>query len=380
MADSLTIHFPRPSLLRRSLRGISLVWAFADVWRARLMNGTPRHLPILVLMVTDKCNLRCTMCGACDYTPGDHHMLSTEEWKAVIASAATLGTRVVSLTGGEALLRKDLFDIIACARSHGMAVHLNTNGLLLSAKNVTKLRDLGVESVSISLESPEPEIHEAIRGKGTFERTVEGLRRLREGAPEIRAGLNCVVNKHNVKGIHALVDFGAAAGVHQVKFAPIHSNLQHKDKPLDEYGDMVFTEADLPALEEEVHAIENALKHTTVQSTSRHFFAGFTQLYRPPASNFHCYAGYAICVIDAQGNVAACFDKESNHNVRQNPLDVIWRSPAFHQHRQLVRHCDAACWDTTNAELSLRLSLKGLLSAPRQTLRDIHFYLRSGKS
>jgi MoaA/NifB/PqqE/SkfB family radical SAM enzyme len=111
-----------------------------DLWRARWTNRAPRHLPVLVIMVTDKCNLHCKMCGACDYSPGDHDMLSLEEWKAVIRSAARLRTRVLSITGGEALLRKDLFELIVYARAHGMAVHLNTNGLLLREKNVAALR------------------------------------------------------------------------------------------------------------------------------------------------------------------------------------------------------------------------------------------------
>ncbi len=347
---------------------------YGGVWLARHVNRTPSSLPILVLMVTDKCNLKCKMCGACDYSPGDHNMLSFEEWRAVVDSAARLRTRIVSITGGEAMLRKDLFDLIAYIRGKGMKVHLNTNGLLLRDKNIQRLKECGVETVSISLESHLPEVHDDIRGQGMFQRTLEGLRRLREQAPEIRIGLNCVINKATLPGLHGLVGFAEREGVDQLKFAPIHTNLQHKDKPLESYEHLIFQETDIDALETELIRVRDALKTTSLQTTSDRFFAGMSSLYRPPASNFYCYAGYAICVVNPQGFVAACFDKDSALNVRERPLHEIWRSRAFHQHRQLVRNCATNCWDTTNAELSLRLSVRNLLREPLSTLRAVKFY------
>lgn len=346
----------------------------AQIWLARHANRAPRDLPILVIMITDKCNLHCKMCGACDYSPGDHDMLSLPEWKAVVDAAARLNTQILSITGGEALLRKEVYELIRYIRSHGIAVHLNTNGLLLSDKHIHELRDAGVGTVSISIESADEAIHDDIRGKGTFARTVQNLRRLRALAPEIRVGLNCVISTRNVRGLDSLVRLGADAGVHQVKFAPIHSNLQHKDKPLGEYEELIFQETDLDLLEAELAKVRAALADSTIQSTSDRFFDGMSNLYRPPATNFYCYAGWAITVIDAQGNVAACFDKPGAANVRNAPLDEIWRSAPFHGHRQLVRQCDKACWDTTNAELSLRLNLRNLILDPKQTWRDIRFY------
>lgn len=358
-----------------ALRNLRRVWGVADVWAARHLNRAPAQLPILVMMITDKCNLHCKMCGACDYTPGDHGMLTTEEWLRVLDAAARLNTQILSITGGEALLRHDVFEIIRRARALGMAVHLNTNGLLLTDKHIDLLRGAGVDTVSISLESADEAVHDAIRGRGTFARTVKNLRRLRARAPGIRVGINCVVNRGNVAGLLDMLRLAEEHAVQQVKFAPIHTNLQHKDKPVSDYEDMIFRETDLDELEAAVARLRGALARSPVQSTSNQFFDGMANLYRPPASNFYCYAGWAIAVVDAQGNVAACFDKPGARNVRDASLDAIWRSQAFQEHRQLVRHCDRACWDTTNAELSLRLSLRGMLREPVQTLRDIRFYL-----
>ncbi|MBP8132390.1 MAG: radical SAM protein [Candidatus Hydrogenedentes bacterium] len=352
---------------------------FGGVWLARHLNRSPRSLPILILMLTDKCNLKCKMCGACDYTPGDHNLLSLDEWKAVVDAAARLRTQVVAITGGEAMLRHDLFDLIRHVRGLGMAVHLNTNGLLLRDKNVAKLAESGVETVSISIESPDAAVHDAIRGRGTFQHTLDGLRRLRAAAPDLRIGLNSVINKHNYKTLAEMVPFAVREGVDQLKLAPIHTNLQHKGKNVDEYADMIFQEPDLDGLERELSRMRAALAKTNLETTLDQFFDGITDHYRPPATNFYCYAGFAIMVVGPQGYVSACFDKDSPMNVRETPLDEIWRSRAFHEHRQLARHCDRACWDTANTELSMRLSVLRALREPRKLISAIRYYTRRGR-
>ncbi|MFP4500321.1 MAG: radical SAM protein [Candidatus Hydrogenedentota bacterium] len=367
---------PTQSFWSRIWRPVRNVLSFGDVWIARHRDREPRTLPILVIMLTDKCNLHCKMCGACDYSPGDHNMLRLEEWLEVIDAAGRLKTQILSITGGEVLLRhNDLFPIVERARQYGIKVHLNTNALLLNRKNIERIKATGIETVSISIESHEAATHDLIRGKGMYQLALEGMRRLREAAPEVRIGLNCVINKHNLDGLHGLVPFAASEKLDQVKFAPIHTNLQHKDKDVSEYEDMIFQEADLDALDAELQRIQDEVKQTGLQSTSKEFFDGITNLYKPPASNFYCYAGYAITVIDAQGNVAACFDKDGALNVRNRPLDAIWFSPEFQVHRQLVRHCDRACWDTTNAELSLRLSMTHLARNPTSLVNAIRYYV-----
>lgn len=347
---------------------------YIDLWLARHLRRPPRTLPILVIMFTDKCNLHCKMCGACDYSPGDHGMLSLDEWKRVVDSAVKLRTQILSVTGGEAMLRKDVYDLMRYAHDRGIAIHLNSNGLLMTEKNIAQLRECGVGTVSISIESAIPELHDCIRGEGSYAKTLEGLQRLRRLAPEIRIGLNVVMNKHNLPDLHKMVELGVNEGIQQIKFAPIHSNLQHKDKPIEDYVDMVFTESDLPEVDAELARIQAALDGSGLQSTSRRFFEGIRRLYIPPASNFYCYAGYAICTISAQGIVAACFDKEGTQNVRDVPLHVLWRGKAFQEHRDLVHNCEAACWDTTNAELSLKMQISGMIREPRQTLKDLRFY------
>jgi MoaA/NifB/PqqE/SkfB family radical SAM enzyme len=319
------------------------------------------------------------MCGACDYSPGNHGMLSTEEWKGVIDSAVELRTVLISLTGGEALIRKDLFELIRYARSKGIAVHLNSNGTFLTDRIVDRLSDAGLDSLSVSLDGPTKEPHEEIRGEDTFDRTVAGIRNVRKRAPEIDVGLNSVLNTGNYKELRGYIPLANELGVGQVKFMPIHTNLQHKDKDVEEFSDMIFADKDLEDLDGEIQTLQRELEQAGIMSTSRAFFKGMTSLYRPPNSNFYCYAGYATCVIDHQGFVGPCFDKDGSVSVREKPLHEIWRSEDFEVLRHKVRTCEENCWDTTNAEISLRFSILNSLGDIRQTARDLRFYLSGGR-
>jgi MoaA/NifB/PqqE/SkfB family radical SAM enzyme len=347
------------------------------VSQMRHLKRPPKYLPILLLFVTDRCNLRCRMCGVWQHSePDESQELNTEEWKAVIRSAARLGTSIISFSGGEALLRRDLVDLIAYAQQYGITVHLCTNGTVLNHGNVDRLRQSGINTVSVSIESPTPEIHESFRGEGTFEKAVQGIRLLRQRAPEIKVGINYTITPQNFRHMAEMIPFAESLGVHQIKFAPIHTNLQHKDKRLEEFEEIMFKESDLEGLQAEVERLMRALRTTRLNTTSKLFLSGITNMYRRPHMRHHCYAGYAVCAINPRGMVTPCCDMVSSLFVRQKPLEQIWTSPQFHELRKSVRHCDEACWDTTNTELSLRLRLRSgaLLGELSHMWRDLRFY------
>jgi Fe-coproporphyrin III synthase len=336
-------------------------------------------MPILLIFITDRCNLRCRMCGVWEHANPEttQDELSTDEWKAVIRSAARLHTTLLSITGGEAILRPDVFDLIRCARENNIAVHLCSNGVSLNERNVDLIRESGLSTISISLESTVPEIHEKLRGAGTFEKTVAGIRLVRERSPATRVGINFLITPLNFRGMADMIPFAESLGVHQIKFAPIHRNLQHKGKRFDEFPDLVFREEDLDDLDVEVTKLKEAAARTRLQTTSRAFLEGILDLYRDPGRTFRCYAGFAACAINPRGIVTPCCDVEGGMSVRDMPLEAIWRSSEFHGLRQQVVACERPCWDTTNAELSLRLRARGVFREIRQTWRDLKFYFGS---
>jgi uncharacterized Fe-S cluster-containing radical SAM superfamily protein len=138
------------------------------------------------------CNLRCTHCFiTCSPHNHSHAMLTLETVRRYLKEAEELGVREYYFTGGEPLMNRELLPILEETLQRGPATVL-TNGLLLDARRCAKLKALEGSSeysldLRISVDGWGPEDHDRIRGKGTFNRTMAGVRRLWE------AGLNPVL-------------------------------------------------------------------------------------------------------------------------------------------------------------------------------------------
>lgn len=322
------------------------------------------------------------MCGVWEHgrretTDHSKDELTTEEWKAVIRSAASLRTRLFTLCGGEPLIRDDIFEIIRCARDHDMSVHVCSNAALLNPGDIVNLRDAGLNSISFSLDSPDRETTDALRGVGAYDAVLEGIHLLRTRAPNVHVGINATITARNFRNLHEIVPFAERLGVHQVKLAPIHTNLLHRKKRWSEVKDLLFRPELLDDLTAEVGKLIQATSRTKLRTTSRRFLRGIPGLYRG-GNRFRCFAGYAICSIGPFGNVAPCCDMKGPWSVRSMPLEQIWRTEKFHAMRQRVDRCRRPCWDTTNTELSLRLRMRSLLWEIPRTWRDMSFYFNNG--
>jgi len=371
---------------KRNLAALSLVAANirrgANVIISRYLQRPPRYLPVILLFVTERCNLHCRMCGVCDRptAPSVDDELTFSHYKALIETAsARLGTTLISIGGGEPLLRRDIFDIIQCAADVGMAVHICTNGLLINRERAVKLRDSGIAAVSISLDSPDAAAHEYLRGSGTFQATIDAIQLLGDVAPEIQVGINCLITRLNFHNMEAMVGLAEHLGVQQIKFAPIHMNLLHRHKAEEEFKELLFSESDLPELREEITRLKKRCRNSPLSTTSPAFFDGIVPFYQMGRRSFTCHAGYAVCAVGPTGQVAPCCDMDSSFSIKDSPIDVLWRDPAFHELRRKVDQCTARCWDTTNTELSLTLRPWSLLSHIAATWRDLRFYSGTGR-
>ncbi len=347
-----------------------------DVLVSRRLHTRPHFAPVLLLFITYRCNLRCRTCGVCllEQEIVSVPELTLDEWKAVIDSAVKLRTVFVVISGGEPLLRPDvLIDLTKYASGRGIAVHICTNGVLIDRDYAARLGQSGAHTISISLEAPEPELHDRIRGRGNFERALNGIRLLREFAPNVNVGINHVITTENFRCMAEMVPFAESLGVRQLKFAPIHTNLLHKRKSLLQWGSLLFEHKDLEALAVELDRLRAAIARSRLLTTSPLFLARITDLYREPP-RFRCLAGYATAAVDPVGMVAPCSDMKGVASVRDMPLEQIWRGRGLQEARRAVCHCDSPCWDTANAELSIRLRPVSLVRDFLQTWKDMGFY------
>lgn len=168
--------------------------------------------------VTNRCNEKCVHC----FNPGAPHAegekarrdteeLSTEDGLKLIKSFRDAGAYRLILSGGEVFLRRDIFDLIAYARSLRMQVHLFTNGIMLDDERLEKLAQLYPESVSISLYSASPEIHDSVtRVPGSFEKSVWALQKLRD--LHIKTTIKAIQMAHTIQGYANLDELAQSLG------------------------------------------------------------------------------------------------------------------------------------------------------------------------
>jgi radical SAM protein with 4Fe4S-binding SPASM domain len=172
--------------------------------------------PIVVWNITRRCNLKCVHCYNDSGTDKACDELSTAQAKGVIDDLAGFGVPSVLFSGGEPLMRPDLFELIEHTVAQGLRAVISTNGTLITAEVAQKIQQLGVSYVGISLDGIGP-VNDKFRGvAGAFDRAVSGIRHCMEAG--VRVGLRLTLTRRNVQDLEGLFDFFEAEGIERVCF------------------------------------------------------------------------------------------------------------------------------------------------------------------
>ena len=169
--------------------------------------------------LTQRCNLFCAHCYI-SAAPGASAAgeLSTDECRRVMADIARVnpGTFLI-LTGGEPLLRGDIFELAAEGREHGFTVVLGTNGVLLRPKQARLMKTHGIQGASLSLDSTDPARHDQFRHlPGAWQGAVRATEALR--AEGIDFSLHMSVTDWNVGEIPGMIDLARELGARVLNF------------------------------------------------------------------------------------------------------------------------------------------------------------------
>ncbi len=169
--------------------------------------------------LTQRCNLFCAHCymSAAPSAPATGE-LSTAECRRVMGEMARVNPHVfLILTGGEPLLRRDIFALAGHGRDHGFTVVLGTNGVLLREKQARLLRDHGVQGASLSLDSTDPGRHDRFRRlPGAWQGAIRATEALR--AEGLDFALHMSVTDWNVAEIPAMIDLARERGARVLNF------------------------------------------------------------------------------------------------------------------------------------------------------------------
>ena len=150
--------------------------------------------------VTRKCNLNCKYCLSSSSIK-EEYGLSTEEIKKIINDLGRIGVNRLDFTGGEPLMRKDLGELIDCAKENHISTIVTTNTLLLNDKNIEVLKK--ADLVQVSIDGPE-KVHNEQRQGNVYEKTINNIKILKENGVKIR--LNSFIYNSNKEYVDYLMD------------------------------------------------------------------------------------------------------------------------------------------------------------------------------
>jgi len=322
--------------------------------------GRPLSGPLLANLITNySCNLRCGMCAA--PAAGEEagrsgaRELSTEGILRVIDDLAGMGVRAIGFTGGEPLLRPDIFPLLRRAQERGVVASLNTNGLLLDGERVDALLGSGAESLNISLDGAGAATHDRIRGlAGSFDRTVEAVARViaargrAGGRPWVK--LAAVLCPENLGEVDAYLRLGAELGVDSVNFLA--------RQPFPE-GPGKAASAGAAAMAGVAEAVERLRGPLPVPlEDSPRMLALLPIAFAGRPSPLRCFAGYNSITVDCFGRVFPCLPWAywggRRVDLGRATLAGLWRSREYAQLRREAKSC-RSCTLNCHAELNLPL-------------------------
>jgi len=297
-----------------------------------ILNNYTRFLSpsAATLAVTYHCPCGCFHCSARRSVQKDRPELSTTEFKAVIDQCLDMGISVITFTGGEPLVRKDIFELIEYVDKKKAVTVLFTNGLLLDRETAQKLKRAGLYALFVSFDSDNAEEHNRCRGyDGIFEAAVAGVKNAQDAG--LLVGLSSYCSRSNVeKGhhlrMHQLAQRLGLLTVLLFDAIPAGSLLRAEDvmltpeqhRELADHTDRVLNQGVVPPLASQ-----------SWQNTMMGYLSGIG-----------CFAGFIMLYITAYGDVAPCdFTPLSFGNIRNEPLREIWKKlighPAY-AHRSIA--------------------------------------------
>jgi len=291
-------------------------------------------LPVVILMPHSACNCRCVMC---DIWKDNKNLkqLTPQDIGGLLSSLRDFGTKQVVMSGGEALLNANFFELCKILKSRGMKVSLLSTGLTLKNNADDLLR--WVDDIVISLDGDEP-MHDAIRNiPNAFKKLKEGVEYLKALNPSYRITARSVIHRINFRNWPNIIAAAKNMGIDQISFLPadVSSHAFNRQTAWAEprQHEVMLSEQELPELKE---VIDEVLSHTEdfnsryiAESPAKisdiyNYYAAFYKLNPFPYKK--CNAPWVSTVIEADGNVRPCFFHDIIGNIHQDSLTGILNS------------------------------------------------------
>lgn len=262
------------------------IQSFKAVLKVRVLH---KRVPLAVrFQVTNHCTLHCKYCNLWQTKTKE---LSTQEIIDIIGELLKLGTKRISFSGGEPLLRTDIGEIITYCKKNYIYPEMNSNGTLVPERiEVIKK----VAFLKLSLDGPE-DVHDATRGKGSYQKVIKAADAAFEN--KISFGFACTLTKYNINSLDHVLDV-AKKYDSIVAFQPLKQI----------YGGAKDIKDLAPSEDEFRKAIGNLIsKKMSGNKNFRNSLVGLRHIYNwPRYKNIKCWAGWIFCIINTNGDLFPC--------------------------------------------------------------------------
>lgn len=287
-----------------------------------------RRIPCtLTFAVTYRCQATCIHCSSEQHKSLGKEELSTSECQRVIDQALELGAINIVFTGGEPLLRKDIYQLINHVDKDRAICNMFTNGQYLTEANIEKLLDAGINALLVSLDSPDPETHDNWRQvPGLFEMATAGIQRALKAG--ILTGISTYISREGLaQGEHEkMMELGKWLGVHEVIFFDTLPAGRFRDN----YEGLLTMED-----KEIIRAFTNKYLYNT------RYPGIIAQAWINHPKGSGCFAGNEQFYVTSYGDVCPCdFTPLSFGNIREASLKDIWDKMLNHEeYKEKRAHC-----------------------------------------
>jgi len=304
------------------------------------------ELRLVAWEITRSCNLSCIHCRASAERGPYPDELTLDECKRVLDDIASFSNPIIIFTGGEPLLRPDIFEILAYGNGLGLNMAMAVNGLLLDETTAQKLLDHGVQRISISIDGATARTHDAFRNvPGAFEGAMRGIETARKvGLP---FQINSTITKLNIEEIPDILDLVVNLGAvahHIFLLVPTGrgKDLEEQEIPPEEY------ERTLNWFYEQREKVPIQLKATCAPHYYRILRQRAAEEGRHVSFETHgmdamtrgCLGGTSFCFISHTGQLSPCGYLEIDcGNVRIEGFRKAWEeSPIFNELRDFSKY------------------------------------------
>lgn len=321
---------------------VTLITTIKDAYMARISSICRPETALL--FITERCNANCQFCSVGKLNdPGlKEQELSFEEIDRVLSELKELGCNRINLVDGEPLLRKDVVDIIKCAKQKDFTVGISTNGFLIDEDLAVSLKDSGIDHIHVSLDSPD-DLHDELRGvKGAFSKVDRALDLLKaEDGRKFYLGTNTVITAQNLSKLEAIAEYAAQKGLNGFSLQPF---LKAQVRNTTSLTFFEIRPEQVGQLREKIEGI--IIKYGHLLRNSPFFLKHIMTYFKDShTEKFPCLAGYLMINVFANGEVSPCYFLPRTGNLRQKSLKKVLHSGEYLHLLKRVSEKDCpGCW------------------------------------